>query len=95
MTWEHDLEDLPRPEPPPDLAAVVLARIARIDETAPAPSTTPAPSAWPVWVTACGALAAAFAFVSAPAPGADWTWPVVLVVSLVIYVAGLFAPVRN
>jgi len=106
MTWEHNLEDLPRPEPPPDLAAVVLARIARIDETAPAPAATPAPSAWPVWVTAFGALAAALALVASMQAGSvllsrlaiprvEGMWGLVLATSLVIYLIGLFGMISE
>lgn len=106
MTWEQDLADLPRPEPPPDLAAVVLARIARIDEAAPAPSRAPAPGAWPAWTMALGALAAAVALVvSAPAEGDilrhiritkdGVIWGIVLATSLVIYLVGLFGMVSD
>ena len=105
MTWEHELADLPRPAPPPDLAAVVLARIARIDEAAPTPSTKPAPGVWPAWVTALGALAAAVALVVSAPLGGELTSgirmtkdPVIWAesaTSLVIYLVGLFGMVSD
>ena len=104
MNYENDLADLPRPEPPPDLAAVVLARIARIDEAAP--SCAPAPGVWPAWVTALGALAAAVALiVSGPVGGGVLSgiritrdpviWGFVLATSLVVYLVGLFGMVSD
>lgn len=62
------LAALAQPAPPPDLAAAVLARIARLEDRA-APlsavsagvrSATPA---WPAWAATLGALAAAVAIV--------------------------------
>lgn len=59
------LAALPQPAPPPDLAAAVLARIARLDE-APARTSAgvrSAAPAWPAWAATLGALAAAVAIV--------------------------------
>lgn len=63
-----DLIALPQITAPPDLAAVVLARIAQIEpaETIAVTTVTPRPflaPEWPSWATTLGGLAAAFAVV--------------------------------
>ena len=115
------LPALPQPSTPPDLKAVVLARIARIEHTA-ADATAPVTAArsgapsWSAWATVLGGLAAGLAIVGSMPPGGgipiDFVAPrvggmtaglvpmpgtatgaLVLAASLLLYAAGLFAPV--
>jgi hypothetical protein len=75
-----DLTALPRPVPPPDLSAAVLARIARLEQTRSNPvdaatAHTGTPSIardWPAWATAAGGVAAALA-IAVATPGGDLT----------------------
>ena len=91
-----DLAAFPQPAPPPDLAAAVIARIARIEET---PPVQDAAREWSIWITALGAVAAcvAIALWSPSAAGArfDVTWAPVLAAGLALYAAGLFAPLSG
>ena len=118
-----DLAALPQPAPPPDLTAVVLARITRIDQAqfAPAAAAMPETGArsstrdWWTWARALGGLAAGLTIVLSMPPGerapidiassrvggiavglvampATTTEALVLAAGLLLYVAGLFAP---
>jgi hypothetical protein len=51
-----ELRNLPQPEPPPELAAAILARIARIEQGEP---VTPSDGRWSVGPAIIGALGAA------------------------------------
>lgn len=110
------LSALPQLAAPPDLAAAVLARIARGEavQLAPAPSVTPE---WSPWVTTLGGLGAGLAIVLSVLGGevvpiaitsgfggltgvlsampVTTTWAPALAVSLALYAAGLFSPVRG
>ena len=89
-----DLAALPQPVPPPDLAAAVIARIARIEAEKPAVHD-PAHD-WSPWITALGALAAGVAIALSTTSGGevsiDVRWAPVLAAGLGLYAAGLFAP---
>lgn len=71
-----DLAALPQPQPPPDLAAAVLARIEQVDQASAAPAAAPVPEAgaassprdWSAWGTLAG-LAAGLAVVLSMPPG--------------------------
>ena len=88
-----DLAALPQPAPPPDLAAAVIARIARIEET---PAGRSDARDWSPVITALGALAAGVAIaLSTPSGDAvqvDPKWAPILAAGLALYAAGLFAP---
>jgi hypothetical protein len=88
-----DLAALPQPAPPPDLAAAVIARIARIE---PPPALQSSARDWSIWITALGAFAACLALALwTPSGGGariDIMWALVLAAGLVLYAAGLFAP---
>ncbi len=117
-----DLQALAQPAPPPELASVVLARIARIDQDLAAPAAA-RPEArarasigdWSVQAAALGGLAAAVAIVMSMPPGgglpayiaspavggltsglvampSSGTYALILATGLMLYVAGLFAP---
>ena len=90
-----DLSCLAQPAPPPDLAAAVVARIARI-ELEPEPARQSSARDWSAWVTAAGGLAAGLAIaLSSQSGGAarvDVAWAPVLAAGLALYAAGLFAP---
>jgi hypothetical protein len=120
-----DLHVLALPAPPPDLARVVLARIAQVDQEqfAPAAATMPKTRArrnmadWSVQAAAAGGLAAAIAiatsmpagevpiYMASPAVGGvaaslvalrpSGTEALVLAAGLMVYVAGLFAPLAG
>ena len=116
-----DLAALPQPAPPPDLTAIVLARIARIEQADPAPAAAAMPEKAlstrdrSAWASALGGLAAGLAIVLSTAARRrgvdrhrvaqdqrDHRWSgrdvlddhgaLVLAAGLVLYVAGLFAP---
>ena len=121
-----DLAALSRPAPPPELAAAVLARIARIEQAHADPTVAAMPEAtalsgirdWSAWATTLGGLGAGLAIVlSTPlretAP-IDIALPrvrgiaaglvaipsttigtLVLAAGLMLYVAGLFAPIGD
>lgn len=90
-----DLAALPRVDAPPDLQKAVMARIARLEEV---PTTPAIRHAWTSWATIGGGISAASAFVIELAAAwhvltADARAVLVLLsVSLVLYSAGLFAP---
>jgi len=90
----RDLVGLPQPAPPPDLAAAVIARIARIEAEGPAIHDG-APD-WSPWMTALGALAAGVAIALSTTSGGevaiDARWAPVAAAGLALYAAGLFAP---
>ena len=119
-----DLKALAQPALPPELASVVMARIARIDQELAAPAIAqPEASAgfgggdWSVQAADAGGLAAAVAivmsmppggmpaYIAAPAVGgiasglvampASGTYAVVLAAGLMLYAAGLFAPLTG
>ena len=100
-----DLHALADPAPPPDLARVVLARIAQVDEEHAVPvGLAPAGNRlsvgdWSVWASAGGSLTAFAIAGSMPAAGvmrilieSPATQALVLGAGLILYVAGLFAP---
>jgi hypothetical protein len=100
-----DLRVLAQPAPPPDLATVVLARVARVDEKYAAPVGV-APDGnrlsvgdWSVWASAGGLMTASAIAGTMPAAGgmrilieSPATQALVLIAGLILYVAGLFAP---
>jgi hypothetical protein len=55
---DDQLAELPYPEPPPELSAMILARIARIEQPAPAAPARRAASGWPALAGALGAAVA-------------------------------------
>lgn len=88
-----DLAALPQPAPPPDLAAAVAARIARIEIEEEPPVRARAHD-WSPLITVLGGLAAAVA-IALSMPSSAWsqhTWTPVLAAGLAFYAAGLFAP---
>lgn len=96
MALTTDLAALPQPAPPPDLAAAVLARVARIEQLH-ATSDAREAANWSPWATALGTLVAAIAIVVSMQPGDGTPIPIALIVpaSLALYVVGLFAPLRE
>jgi hypothetical protein len=110
------LSALPQSSTPPDLKAVVFARIARIEEALPTSAVRSATPNWSAWATVLGGLAAGLALVVSmssrgvvpfdiaaplvsgmttglvPMPGTG-TGALVLAASLLLYAAGLCAPV--
>lgn len=95
---EH-LNALPLVERPPDLERMVMTRIARLEEMPRA--TQPVSRAWPVWAVATGGVAAAVASVIELAavqqllPSRPAVLLMVLTLSLLVYSAGLFAPLAT
>jgi hypothetical protein len=100
-----DLHALAQPAPPPDLERVVLARVAQVDEKYAAPAgVVPGGNGlrvgdWSVWASAGGLMTASAIAGSMPAAGgmrilieSPTTQVMVLVAGLIVYVAGLFAP---
>jgi hypothetical protein len=115
------LSQMPQVAAPPTLAASVLARIARIDEIAPAsvPQGSNARSStrdWSWWATAAGVVLVVLAMLPGPdgaatsgsgllairgvtmglvaTPSATIA-TLLLATGLVVYMAGLFAPIRD
>jgi len=124
-TLARDLSALPRPAPPPDMAAAIMTRIREVDvvpaspevEVASGAADRPPAQGWPAWATTLGGLSAAIAIVLSMPPGPEagssgvassrsWAeailvalpsldaWAVIST-SLVLYVVGLFAPIRE
>jgi hypothetical protein len=94
-----ELSERPQIAAPPDLEKTVMARIARLEDQ---PAVRAAAShAWTAWAVMAGAMAAAtaFAIVVAIARNILTVKPdvvlVLLTVSLLIYIAGLFAPLTT
>ena len=88
-----DLAALPQPVPPPDLAAAVIARIARLEEEPPVRARV---RDWSPLITVLGGLAAGVAIALSTQPGAaPHAWTPVLAAGLGLYAAGLFAPLRG
>ena len=95
------LAAMAHPAPPPELAAGVMARIARIDERVPAEEqpargrTAVALLDWPAWGTVCAAAAAAAVIADSQAPGIVGVPSLVLAAALGVYAAALFAPAQQ
>lgn len=91
-----DLAALPQLAPPPELAAAVIARIARVEADEPAVLDR-APD-WSPLIRVLGALAAGLAIALSTTSGAEVgldvkvTWASVAAAGLALYAAGLFAP---
>jgi hypothetical protein len=101
-----DLAALPAPAPPPDLAAAVMARLARLDAAPPVPAPAP-PGAWPARTIVLGGLVAVLVVMFLPSPKPFWlTWgrlavpspsvaALLLVAGLTLYAGGMFASLAD
>jgi hypothetical protein len=88
-----DLAAWPQPVPPSDLAAGVLARIARLGDEPPVRSRA---HDWSPPITVLGGLTAGVAIALSTPPGASpLTWAPILAAGLGVYAVGLFAPLAG
>jgi len=93
-----DVAALPQVAAPPDLEKAVMARIARLEDPVAVPTTD---RAWTAGAVIAGAIAAAVAFAIELSVAWKWLAPrpdtvlALFVVSLLMYSAGLFAPLAG